>query len=288
MSSIAEVRHHIGVVQDTSKITNAMYLISSAKMKKAMRMHDQNLVYLKQVRANIRFIMENTDIEVQNPYYRRHGNKAGYLVIAGDKGLCGSYNSEVLKLARRTMVESGQEQASLLTIGHMASDFFTRLGLTPDVSFLHIIQDPTLDNARALTHLLCDLFRSKELDEVYVVYTMMEKVGQLKPTVMRMLPILEEDFKDAEVLYPPTSGLQFHPSAPEALDAMVPHYLVGLVYSALVQSYASEHNARMTAMDAATRNANEMLGKLKLELNHARQAVITQEITEIIAGNPQG
>ena len=100
MNSIAEVRHHIGVVRDTGKITKAMYLISSAKMKKAMRMHDQNLIYLRRVRSGIRFIIESSNIKIRNPYYRQHGKKAGFLVIAGDKGLCGSYNSEVLKLAR--------------------------------------------------------------------------------------------------------------------------------------------------------------------------------------------
>ena len=94
MNSIAEVRHHIGVVRDTGKITKAMYLISSAKMKKAMRMHDQNLIYLRRVRSGIRFIIESSNIKIRNPYYRQHGKKAGFLVIAGDKGLCGSYNSE--------------------------------------------------------------------------------------------------------------------------------------------------------------------------------------------------
>ena len=152
---------------------------------------------------------------------------------------------------------------------------------------MHIIQDPTLDNAREITMRFCELFRSKELDEVYVIYTIMEKIGQWQPIVLRLLPILPEDFKDADIYHAPTGGLIFHPSAPEVLDAMVPDYLIGVVYSALVQSYACEHNARMTAMDAATRNANDMLSRLSLDLNHARQAVITQEISEIIAGSPQ-
>lgn len=286
MSSIAEIRHHIKVVRDTSKITRAMHLISSAKMKRAMRMHDQNQIYFTRVRSDIRFIMDNVEQTIRNPYYRQHGKKTGYVVIAGDKGLCGGYNSEVLKLARRTIQDGVHEQRYLFTIGHMASEYFLRLGMNPDVNFLHVIQDPSLQNAREITSTLCKLFRDKELDEVYMIYTVLEKVGQLTPTVLRLLPVLREDFDGAPILHAPTSPLKFHPSAAEVLDAMVPHYLVGLVYSALVQSYASEHSARMSAMDAATRNADEMLGRLSLEFNHARQAIITQEISEIISGNP--
>ena len=286
MSSIAEIRHHIKVVRDTSKITKAMYLISSAKMKKAMRMHDQNQLYFTRVRSDIRFIMDNIGQSIRNPYYRQHGKKTGYVVIAGDKGLCGGYNSEVLKLARRTIQDGIHEQRCLFTIGHVASEYFMRLGMNPDVNFLHVVQDPSLQNARHITLTLCKLFRDKELDEVYVIYTVLEKVGQLKPTVLHLLPVLKEDFHDAPILHAPTSPLTFHPSAAEVLDAMVPHYLVGLVYSALVQSYASEHSARMSAMDAATRNADEMLGRLSLQFNHARQAIITQEISEIISGSP--
>ena len=286
MSSIAEIRHHIKVVRDTSKITRAMYLISSAKMKRAMRMHDQNQIYSTRVRSDIRFIMDNIGESIRNPYYRRHGKKTGYVVIAGDKGLCGGYNSEVLKLARSTIQDGVHEQRYLFTIGQMASEYFLRLNMHPDVDFLHVIQDPHLYNARQITATLCRLFRDKELDEVNIIYTVLEKVGQLRPTVLRLLPILREDFDDAPILHAPTSPLKFHPSAAEVLDAMVPHYLVGLVYSALVQSYASEHSARMSAMDAATRNADEMLGRLSLQFNHARQAIITQEISEIISGNP--
>ncbi len=285
MSSVAEIRHHIKVVDDIHKITRAMYLISSAKIKKAMRMHDQNLVYFLRVRSDIRFIMDNMEYPIRNPYYRQHGKKAGYVVIAGDKGLCGSYNSEVLKLAKKTIMDGVHEQRSLLTIGHIAGDYFSRLGMHPDIKFLHVIQDPTLRHAREITSLLCKLFRDKELDEVYIIYTVLEKVGKLKPTVLRLLPVLQEDFIDAAILHAPAS-LTFHPSAPEVLDAMVPHYLTGLVYSALVQSYASEHSARMAAMDASSRNAEEMLDELSMDLNHARQSIITQEIAEIISGNP--
>ena len=287
MSSIAEIQRHIDVVRDTSKITKAMFLISSSKTKRAMRMYEQNQDYLRRVRSGIRFIIENTGMTITNPYYRRHGKNAGFLVIAGDKGLCGSYNNDVLKRARSAMLSKRLTTKRVLAVGHMAGEYINRMNISLDPDFLHIIQDPTLDNAREITLRFSELFRSKELDEVYVVYTRMEKMGVMQPSVLRLLPILPKDFQDADVLHPPTGGLDFHPSASEVLDSMVPNYLIGMVYSALVQSYACEHHARMTSMDTATRNATELLAELRLKHNYARQAVITQEIIEIIAGNPQ-
>lgn len=285
MSSVAEIRHHIKVVQDTSKITKAMYLISSAKMKKALRMNDQNLIYFRRVRSDIRFILDNTPV-IDNPYFRPHGTRAAFLVIAGDKGLCGGYNSEVLKAALKVIEGESHKSVTVFTIGYTARDFFIQKGMHPDAHYTHIIQDPSLENARMVTQEMCTRFREKELDEVYVIYTRQQKMGVQHPNVIRLLPVLKEDFAEVETLHAPTGDLNFHPSASQVLDELIPHYLVGLVYSTLVQAYASEHYARMTAMDAATRNADEMLARLKLQMNHARQAMITQEITEIISGNP--
>lgn len=285
MPSIQEIRHHISVVQDTSKITRAMYMISSAKMKRAMRMYDRNLLYFRKVRSVIRFLLENTDSDVTNPYFQQHpGKRAAFLVIAADKGLCGGYNAEILKLAKKTIEESDHVEKSIFTVGYVASDYFERLGMHPDVHYLHIIQDPNLDNAREITYELCGLFRSKHLDEIYVIHTRMLD-GALTPQVVRLLPILEKDFTSAKVLHEHTGNLIYHPSPMDALEEIAPHYLIGIVYSTLVQSFASEQRARMTAMEAATKNADEMLAKLKLDLNHARQSLITQEITEIISGS---
>ena len=286
MSSVAEIRHHIKVVEDTSKITRAMYLISSSKMKKAMRMHDQNLVFFNEARAAIRYIIEHTEEEITNPYYRSHGPNTGYIVIAGDKGLCGGYNQEVLHLAEKVIAQTERENKSIIAIGHMVSDYFMHKGIAADMHYLHVIQNPTLQNARRITTDICSMFRSKQLDQVYIIYTVLEKMGTTRPAVMRLLPILKEDFEDAHAFRGGEGTLLFHPSAAEALDSVVPHYLVGQVYSALAQSYASEHSARMFAMDAATRNAEEMLDDLRLSFNHVRQTMITQEITEIISGDP--
>ncbi len=283
MKSVSEIRHHIKVIDDTSKITRAMYMISSAKMKRAMYMHDQNLTFFNQVRAGIRFIMDTAGGNINNRFFRDHGRKAAYLVIAADKGLCGGYNQQVLKLALDTIQNSGHENVKLFTVGHIATDYFKRRGMSPDVHYQHVIQKPTLRHARRITAEMIELFLSKKVDEVYVIYTML-KGGSLTPTVLRLMPLLPQDFETTEPIHARVAGFEFYPSPAEVAEAMARDYLMGLVYSALAQSYASENRARMTAMDNATRNAGEMLEKLRLQLNHVRQDAITQEITEIMAG----
>lgn len=283
MNSVSEIRHHIKVIEDTSKITRAMYLIASAKMRRAMYLHDQNLAFFNQVRAGIRFVMDTASGPINNRFFRDHGRKAAYLVIAADKGLCGGYNQQVLKMALDVIENSGHQNVKLFTVGHIGTDFFIRHGLSPDVHYQHVIQKPTLRHARRITAEMIELFLSKDVDEVYVIYTMLDR-GVLKPTVMRLLPLLPEDFADTEPIHAKVAGFDFIPSSAEVGEAMAHDYLMGLVYSALAQSYASENRARMTAMDNATRNASEMLDKLRLQLNHVRQDAITQEITEIMGG----
>lgn len=284
MNSVSEIRHHIKVIDDTSKITRAMYLIASAKMKRAMSLHEQNLTFFNQVRAGIRFILDTAGGPINNRFFREHGRKAAYLVIAADKGLCGGYNQQVLKLALDTILHSGHQNVKLFTVGHISTDFFIRRGLTPDTNYQHVIQNPTLRHARRITAEMIELFLSKKVDEVYVIYTALGAGGALTPTVLRLMPLLPEDFADTAPIHAKVAGFEFYPSPAAVAEAMAHDYLMGLVYSALAQSYASENRARMTAMDNATRNAGEMLEKLRLQLNHVRQDAITQEITEIMAG----
>ncbi|MDR1570806.1 MAG: ATP synthase F1 subunit gamma [Oscillospiraceae bacterium] len=288
MSALTEIRHHIRVVEDTRKITRAMYLISSAKMKRAMRQHDQNALSFERIRSEIRFILESIHVPTRNPFFRPHGDKTAYLVIAGDKGLCGGYNHEILKLADSVINKTPPEDRSLFTIGHMASEYFERRGQHPDVHYLHVIQDPSLRHARAITSELCWLFTQHILDNVYVIYTQLDSKGSLHATSRRLLPILKEDFADAAETDEPVRVLAYHPSRFEALDTMVTHYLIGWIYSALVQANASEHHARMNAMYSATNNADDMLSRLNIQWGHARQQAITQELTEIIAGSGAG
>ena len=275
MSSIAEIRHHIKTIDDTAKITRAMHLIASGKMKKAMRAHEQTMRYYSLVRSNMRFILDNSPEGFKSGFYRDFGDRACYLVIAGDKGMCGGYNQDVLKLALRTVKESTHVNARLVTFGHMAPNFMQRQGIRVDESFLTAVQNPTIDIARELGAKLCRRYRKMEFDEVFIIFTQLLKGGVTKPTIVRVLPITRQTVEDAEPMHAPTGGLDFAPSQAEALDAMAQHYVSGVLYSALVQSFASENRARMTAMESATRNADDMHRKLMLSLNHARQSFRT-------------
>lgn len=288
MSTLQEIRHHIRAVDDTRKITRAMCLISSAKMKRARQLQEQNSKSFERIRSEIKFILESIHTPTRNPYFRPHGDKTAYLVISGEKGLCGGYNHEVLKLADHALSETPPNHRSLFTIGHMASEHFQKLGLSPDVHYLHAIQAPSLRHARQITSELCWLFTKSLLDNVVVVYTKLNADGTMMPIARRLLPILKEDFEDAEETDTPVQVLSYHPSRYEALDMLVTHYLIGWIFSALVQAHASEHHARMTAMQSATHNADEMLSKLRIQWGHARQQAITQELTEIVAGAMNG
>ncbi|MDD3213870.1 MAG: ATP synthase F1 subunit gamma [Eubacteriales bacterium] len=287
MSSIAEIRHHIKAIDETSKITRAMHLISSAKMKKAMQAHDQTMQYFSLVRSNMRFIIDNAPDDFHSDFYRANGRRACYLVIAGDKGLCGGYNHDVLKLAYREVLDTRHQNTRLITFGHMATDFFRRKGVVINASYLTAVQNPTLDHARELASELCRRYKRDEFDEVFIIFTQMMKGGVMTPMRLSVLPITRHTVKNVEPMHPPIAGLQFWPNAPGVLDSMAQHYVVGVIYSCLVQSFASENRARMTAMESATRNADDMLKRLNIQLNHARQAAITQEINEIIGGNPE-
>ncbi|MEG1890679.1 MAG: ATP synthase F1 subunit gamma [Clostridia bacterium] len=286
MSSIAEIRHHIKSIDDTAKITRAMHLIASSKMKKAMRAHDQTMLYYNNVRSNMRFILDNSPEGLRSSFYRDSGDKAAYLIIAGDKGMCGGYNHDVLKLAYQELQNARQKAVRIVTFGHVATNFMQRRDVHLHDTYLTAVQNPSLDIAREIGAKLCLRYRQMAFDEVYVIFTQLLKGGITKPTKIRLLPITRDAVADVEPMHAPIGGLDFLPGRAEVLDAMAQHYVSGMLYSALVQSFASENRARMTAMESATRNADDMHHKLVLTLNHARQAAITQEINEIIGGNP--
>ncbi|MBQ1503781.1 MAG: ATP synthase F1 subunit gamma [Oscillospiraceae bacterium] len=287
MSSVAEIRHHIKAVSETAKITTAMHLIASAKMKHAMALHDSNNFYLSRIIGGIRYIIDNTDYYTLSPYVRDASEcrTAAFVVIAGDKGLCGAFNNDVIRLAHRIIEEHPDESPLVYAIGHMAAEHFSHIG-SPNLDYVHIIHEPNLQNARELGAELQSKYLSHEIDEIHIIYTDNVRLGYMVPTARHLLPLNPDDFANTDYGWVKNEiGFSFYPSEAAVFDTLVPSYLIGVIYSAMVESFISEQFSRMTAMESSMKNAGDMLSRLDLELNHARQDVITQEITEIISGS---
>ena len=282
MQNVSEIKHRIKSVTETRHITKAMELISISKMRKAIVKYENNLTYFNLVRDTIKDIMLHSDINRKHFFRRRSGNRAAYIVIAGDKGLAGGFNSGVLNLAYSHM--QAHPERYVFTIGHIAGEFFERKGQKVDLNFEHVTQSPSLHDARGIARDIIELYEQKLMDEVYVVYTKLVSTVKQVPTVVKLLPVELEDLEDARVKDDSTSRLRYDPSPEEVLGVLVPQYVIGLIYATLVHSVASEHCARMLAMGSANKNADGMLEKLTLSYNRARQEAVTNEIIEITSG----
>ncbi len=280
MATMADIKHSIRSISETEQITRAMHLISTSKMKKAINKYESNHVHFERVQSALMDIFAHTT-ELDHPYVgESRGGKAAYIVIAADKGMCGGYNHNVLNLSLEHMQRFSDKY--ILTVGHMARAFFERRGQMVDVEFLHVSQNPSLFNARNITSDILELYDNGIMDEVYVVYTKFISVMRQEARVIRLLPLSKANLIDVTDEAQYSAELFYHPTPKQVFDVLVPQYIIGLVYGCLVQSYASEQCARMTAMENATNNAEDMIESLTKEYNRARQFAITNEISEII------
>lgn len=292
MASAREIQSRINSIQDTRKITNAMYMISSTKLRKARRELEETEPYFFTLQSMIARIMRHVP-EMEHPYFgdRDGGISAGgsgngcraFLVVTADKGLAGAYNHNVLKLAEEKMLEA--KKARLFVVGEVGRQYFAGKKVQVDQHFLYTAQNPSMSRARTIAARLLELYDRGEINEVDMIYTSIKRGMQTETNMERLLPLSRGDFAAPKL---PADIWQeqfkFRPTAEAVINSVVPDYLAGFIYGGLVESYCSEHNARMAAMQAANDNAGEMLRQLSIEYNRMRQAAITQEITEVIAG----
>lgn len=290
MAGLKEIRTHIESVEQTLKITNAMYLISSSKLRKARQQLNNVQPYFKKITATIADILYHSP-EMNHIYLDKRENvaphKIGYIVITGDKGLAGAYNHNIVRLAEERLKQT--EQPLLFMIGQVGRAYFVERGVPMDGEFLYTAQDPTVRRARDIADQIITMYRKGELDEVYIIYTEMVTPMKLEPKVQKLLPLDKDSFtwepRPAEKNSAYRQTVTYVPSANQVLGHVVPGYVQGVIFGALVESFCSEQNARMMAMDSSTSNARDMLKDLSLRYNRARQAAITQEITEIVGGS---
>ena len=287
MAGTKEIKSHIQSVRETKKITNAMYLIASTKLRRARLELDHTRPYFEALRGEIKRIFRTAN-DIDSHYFYPVDNDTpregtyGCLVITADKGLAGAYNQNAIRQAQELL--EWHPDTKLFVVGEYGRRFFSQRGIPIEHSFLYTAQNPTMARAREISARLLDGFDRGELKEIYVVYTDMENAMSFRARSARVLPFHRTYFAPPPGERVVAEPFEFVPGVRSVLDNMLPSYVSGFIYSALIDSFCCEQNARMTAMDSANRNAENLLGDLSLEYNRVRQAAITQEITEVSAG----
>jgi len=290
MASTKEIKNRIKSVGDTQKITNAMYMIASTKMRRATKEASEAQPYFNLLRDEIRRIFaleDNIDIRYVDSTVDEEvaGGRNGILVITADKGLAGAYNQSVVKEALAQMEKS--DEYKFYVVGDYGWRYFRTNGYNVEESFTHSMHQPSLAMARDITAELLKDFDAGVIDRIYVCYT--EYTGGMSAGIARherLVPFDKDDFvtEGDELGKYAENVFSYEPDRKTVLMRTLQSYLVGYIYGALVNSYSSEQTARMMAMEAADDNACELLDALNHEYNHIRQNAITQEITEISSG----
>ncbi len=279
--STKEIKNRIRSMENTKQITKAMEMVAASKLSRAQARVANSRPYFEIFETTIQQIV-NANSELSSPYFmERAGNETLHIVISGDRGLAGGYNSNVLKYARSQM--EGQTVV-VLPIGKKTVDFFRGKEIPMLTQQYMEAEDVSIGDCFTLAKDLCKRYVQGEFHKVYITYTNFVSILSQTPETKQILPLLKETYeKQAEQT---TFGgeMLYEPSYEETFDTIVPEYLGGILYGALCESRAAEQAARRTAMDSATSNAEEMIEDLSLKYNRARQAAITQEITEIVSG----
>lgn len=286
MANAREILDRMKSIKDTMKITNAMYMVSSSKLQKARRDLKNTEPYFNMIQDGLAKILDvapdaGTEFFDERPQRKGRERRKGFLVITADKGLAGAYNHNVIKATEESAAIEAQNM--LFIVGQVGRHYFEKKNIPIDINFKYTAQNPTMNRARHISKILVELFEEEKLDEIYVVYTKMINSMTVEPITKKLLPLKQEhlEIRDENNYY---ENVDFMPDAQTVFGNIVPAYVAGFIYGALIESYCSEHNARMMAMETATDAASDMLKQLEVQYNRARQAAITQEITEIIAG----
>lgn len=285
--SLSEIKDKILSTEKTSKITSAMQMVSSAKLVKSEQAARDFQVYASKIRQITTNLLKSDLVSgSDNPMLAsRPVKKTGYIVITSDKGLVGGYNSKILKAMMDTITDyhTENDDYAIISIGSVGSDFFKARGM--NVSFeLHGLEDqPSFDQVGKIIAQAVEMYKNELFDELYVCYN--HHVNSLTSQVrmQQMLPIKELDADEASEDRVIT-GFELEPNREVILEQLLPQYTESLIYGAIIDAKTAEHAAGMTAMQTATDNAKNVINDLTIQYNRARQAAITQEITEIVAG----
>ncbi|MBR5058015.1 MAG: ATP synthase F1 subunit gamma [Clostridiales bacterium] len=308
MESLNDIKKRIKSVNDISQMTHAMQLVSASKMRKSKQQHEMVSPFFTLCAESLMELHANAK-DIDNPFLTMREHKIGstwkiaYFVLTGDQGLAGAYNNNIVKIAEEHIQKKILENAKksikmdykLYVFGHIGGEKLKRDGYAVDPDFSFPISEPTYYEARNVANIIRAKYLSGEFDLVYLIYTKMESAISMKPVITRLVPIdtksLKDSFasgaEDAGIAVEVGSSVDYYPNPEAVFSFLIDTGLNAVMYGAMVEAFACEQTARMQAMDNANRNADEMMKKLTIESNRARQARITNELNEIVNGASQ-
>lgn len=279
MASMRSIKRRKGSIQSTQQITKAMKLVSTVKLQRAKGRAEKSKSYFECMYATVKSVLAKSG-NIEHPYLKSGSSKKkAVIVITSNRGLAGGYNSNVIKLI--TKGDFYKEDVVVYAIGSKGRDYLSRHGYQIGGDYSDVIEEPIYADAMRISDDLLIAFAEGEIGEIYLAYTAFKNTVSHIPTLLKLLPVDTDGIEDVDG---DKALMNFEQDEEEALNMLIPKYITSLIYGGMVEAVASENGARMQAMDSATSNAEEMIEKLSLQYNRARQGSITQELTEIIAG----
>lgn len=281
MASLKTIRKRISSVRNTQQITKAMKMVAAARLRRAQEAATATRPYAEKLESLLRSVAARVGAEahplLQTPQEER---RVHLLVVTADRGLCGGYNSNLIKAAEAFLQERASQEVELTLVGRRGFDHFKKRPVRIAEQHINLFGGPSRALAEELGQKLAAQYSQGETDGVYVLYSRFRSALSQVPTVIKLLPISSEAVSGDQ----PALDYLYEPEAKTLLERLLKQYINTLIQSAFLEAVASEHAARMTAMDSATSNASEMISRLTLQMNRARQAAITKELMEIVSG----
>jgi F-type H+-transporting ATPase subunit gamma len=288
MPSLLDIRRRIRAVKSTQQITKAMKMVAASKLRRAQERVQQARPFATQMRRVLNSLATRVDPSAHPLLDERHEPRSGgrtlLFVITADRGLCGSFNTNVIKAGGIFIAEDARRRVALGLVGRRGRDYFARRGLDLLYERINLFAQLKFDDAQTIAKSAIEAFTSGEVDSVYLVYNEFRSVMQQRVVTERLLPIPRLEIDPADEASGPAVDYLYEPEPVSLLAQLIPNHVEIQVYRALLESNAAFFAAQMTAMDAATRNSGEMIDSLTLYMNKVRQAAITREIIEVVSG----
>lgn len=280
MASMRDIKRRRSSIASTQQITNAMKLVSTVKLQKTKARAERSKPYFDKMYATVTSMLAKSGT-IDHPYLKpQTSGKKAVIVVTSNRGLAGGYNASVIKLI--TSMDLKPDELLLYTVGNKGKEYFQHRAYTVAKDYSEAIENPMFSDAKEICEEVLEKYVTGEISEIHLAYTYFKNTVVHEPKLLKLLPV---EIEKADIEAAKEEALMnYEPEETEALEIIIPKYVTSILYGALVEAIASENGARMQAMDSATGNAQDMIDRLTLQYNRARQGSITQELTEIIAG----